>query len=381
MTTVEVPFDTGTDTDVDIDIDTALVVGGRGATARGRRLLMGCVLVAILIAETVLLWPYVARAATTLRRPEPWWSALAIAAEFVSMAAFARVQQRMLSTGGPRVPVCRMARLTYAANALSVTLPGGSALSSGYVFRRFRSWGASVSAAGFTVVASGLLSTVAFATLAVTCALLAGGGSLGSLLVLVVVATAAIAITLTGSRRGTDLMVRAAGRGLTKANRLLHRAPDAGLAAMQRFARELTSIKPRWRDWFVGLGFAALNWVADLACLFASCQAVGANGSTVVHVMAAYVAGMSVSSLSLLPGGFGVVDATMVFALTRGGVATMSATAAVVLYRLISFALNVALGWALWTAAWFAERRQGAGSRAQILRDDEANAVRVYSVG
>jgi putative heme transporter len=142
-----------------------------------------------------------------------------------------------------------------------------------------------------------------------------------------------------------------------RTNRILHRAPDAGVAALQRFAREVSAIKPRSRDWLAGLGFAGINWVADLACLIASCHAVGAGRSTLVLVMVAYVAGMSASSVSLLPGGFGVVDAAMIFALTSGGVSTVSATAGVLVYRLISVALIVVLGWLVWTVTWLADRR------------------------
>ena len=77
-------------------------------------------------------------------------------------------------------------------------------------------------------------------------------------------------------------------------------------------------------------------------------------------VTAAYVAGTGAASLSLLPGGLGVMDAAMIFALTQGGVSTVSATAAVLLYRLISFALVVALGWLVWGATWLTERRREA---------------------
>ncbi|MGH8961441.1 MAG: lysylphosphatidylglycerol synthase transmembrane domain-containing protein, partial [Jatrophihabitantaceae bacterium] len=155
---------------------------------------------------------------------------------------------------------------------------------------------------------------------------------------------------------------RIAGGGLTRANRILHRAPDAGLAALHRFVREVAAIKPRSRDWLAGLGFAGINWVADLVCLVASCHAVGAGRSTLVLVMVAYVAGMSASSVSLLPGGFGVVDAAMILALTSGGVGTVPATAGVLVYRLISVALVVLLGWLVWTVSWAAERRRAAAS-------------------
>ncbi len=330
------------------------------ATSRHRRWRWAAfgALFAVLAVEIILLGPYLVRAVGSLTDPDPGWLAAAIAAELVSMGAFARLQRRILSAGGQQVSVCRMQALTYAANAVSVSFPGGTALSSGYLFRRFRAWGATVAAAGFTLVASGVLSTVAFALLAITSAILAGSGAVSSVLLIGGVLMLAAGTLLARRRNRSEVVVRVAGRALDRANRLLHRAPDTGLATLQRFAQDLTAITPRSRDWLVGLGFAGLNWIGDLACLLACCYAIGAHGTSLVLVMVAYVAGMSTSGISLLPGGFGVVDAAMIFALTRGGVPTVTATASVLLYRLVSFALIVALGWLVWTTSWLVDRRR-----------------------
>ena len=311
---------------------------------------------ALLGVELVLVAPYLSRALSVLNRTQLPWLAFAVVAELASMGAFARVQRRMLAAGGARVPVYRMAALTYAANAVSMTLPGGTALSSGYTFRRLRSWGATVPAAGFTILASGVLSTLSFALLAVTCAVLAGSGGSSSLLVVAGVVVIAILTLIVRRHHRPDLLVRVATRALTRLNRALRREPETGRAAVQQFVADLSAVKASHRDWLTGLGFAGLNWVADLACLVACCQAVGATGSSLVLVMVAYVAGMSTSGVSFLPGGLGVVDAAMIFALTRGGVAPVAATAGVLLYRLVSFALVVAIGWLVWAANWFARR-------------------------
>ena len=71
----------------------------------------------------------------------------------------------------------------------------------------------------------------------------------------------------------------------------------------------------------------------------------------------AYVAGQSVSSFSLLPGGLGVADTAVIVALIHGGGAAVHATAAVVLYRLVGYAFNAALGWVLWAANRHRENR------------------------
>ena len=57
-------------------------------------------LTALLAVEITLLTPYLVRATDTLTEPNPWWLLVALAAEGMSMGAFARVQRRMLSAAG-----------------------------------------------------------------------------------------------------------------------------------------------------------------------------------------------------------------------------------------------------------------------------------------
>jgi putative heme transporter len=311
--------------------------------------------------EITLITPYLTSAVDALTEPNPWWLLVALAAEAVSMGSFARVQRRMLSAAGQRVGMPRMVRLTYAANALSVTFPGGTALSSGYVFRRLRSWGATVPAAGFTVVASGLLSFLGFTVLAVFVGISAGDDLTSSLFVVVAAVVVTVGALALRRRDPATILQRVIPAGVGRVNRVLRRSPDAGLLAVQRFTRDLIAIHPRHRDWAAGLLHAVLNWSADLVCLLACCEAIGADKASVALVMVAYIAGMSASSISLLPGGFGIVDAAMIFALTSGGVSTVTATAGVVLYRLISFLLVVGVGWLVWISSWFLERRVVAG--------------------
>jgi hypothetical protein len=320
------------------------------------------VVAAMLGVEIAFVAPYLGRATSYVGRPDFQWVAVAGFAELLSMGAFAHVQRRMLLVGGPSVRMRRMAVLTYAANAMSATLPGGTALSSGYIFKRLRSWGVSVPAAGFTLLASAVLSTLSFALLALVCAALAGSGSLGSIAALAGAAVAATAAVLLRRRDRSDLLIRLASRALAGVNRIVRRAPGTGLDGLHRIVRDLSAMQPRSRDWLAGFGFAELNWIADLACLAACCRAVGAPGPSLMLVAVAYVAGMSASSISLLPGGLGVVDAAMIFALTQGGVSAVSAAAGVLLYRLISFALVVAPGWLFWGATWLVEQRRAAGS-------------------
>ncbi len=321
------------------------------------KVVAAAVLGALLVLEAIFAAPYIAHAMVVLGAPDMRYLAFAVLAEVASMGFFARVQRRMLFAGGTRVSMRHMIALTYAANAVSVSLPAGTVLGSGYTFRRMRFLGATVPAVSFTLLSSGILSTVTFALLGVVSAVLAGGVALGSVMVVAVAATAGVVVIFLRCHHGGEVVARLTPRALHLVNRIRHRAPETGLAALRKTMSDLAAIRPRSRDWLAGTGFAGLNWVTDLACLVACCYAVSADPWSLSLLTVAYLAGMGASSLSLLAGGLGVVEAAMIFTLTQGGVNTASATAGVLLYRLISFAFIVALGWAVWAATGIADRR------------------------
>jgi hypothetical protein len=150
--------------------------------------------------------------------------------------------------------------------------------------------------------------------------------------------------------------VAAARRVVVLVNRVRRRPAHHGLNAIDRFAADLRGVRPARRDWFAGLGWAGLNWLAELGCLVASCAAVGFTQLSVGLVLTAYLAGMGASSFSPLPAGLGVADVAMVAILHRSG--DSGAGAAVLCYRLISVALVVAIGWLL-CGAGAARKRLG----------------------
>ena len=330
-----------------------------------------------LLAEAVVAAPYVAKGAEAVTDADLRWLGLAVVFELMSMRAFARMRRRMLAAGGLVLPLRRVESLTYTAYAVGASLPGGSAISSGYLFRRLRGWGATLPAAGFTVLTSSLLSVTAFSALAVVTAAATGRGGIEAVAVVAVLGlVAALALALWHRARPEVTLDDAVAGSLRRVNRMLRRPVDAGLEGARRLTAQLLEIRPRARDWAFGLGFAELNWLADLACLLACCQAVGASRSSLALIMVAYVAGMSVSSVTVTPGGLGIIDAAMIFALTQGGETLVLATAAVLLYRLVSFGLVVGVGWSLWARGAIAARRaelaiDGAtGQRSDIVSLD-----------
>jgi hypothetical protein len=313
--------------------------------------------VALVTVEVVAGRGYLARSVRTLGHVHLGWVALAVIASVASMAYFARTQRRMLRAAGTNVPIRKMLRLVFEANAINITLPGGTAFSFVYASTRLRGFGATSAATGFALLASGLLSSVTFWALALTYVVLVGGhGGWLAPLVIAVVLAAIFAV----ARRRPGRLSRRIQVVLTRTAMLLDRRwPRAG-HALRSFAEGLLAVRPRRTDWAIATVFAELNWLADLLCLAACCLAVADAHTSPVVLLAAYLAGMTASSLSLLPGGFGVIEVAMIFALTAGGTPATTAAPAVLLYRLISCVLVVTAGW----VAWFVTSVVKSGDRA-----------------
>jgi putative heme transporter len=349
-----------------------------GATAstrkrRALRVALVVVVVAILVSEVIALAPDIAETATDLAHPRWMWLVVALLAEIGSMVAFARVQRRMLAAGGVRLPLRRAVAMTFAANAVSVTLPAGPVVATGYVFRRMRSWGASLPVVAWSLVASAVVSTMALTAIGAVGAGLVGsepGSPLDSRDDVVLIAGEVIAIIVLAFAmriflRRPELVVRVADAAVRLFDRVFrrkttHAAEDASGGRTRRLLAELVSIRPRARDWFAGTWFAGANWLLDLLCLVAACRAVGAHGPSLAVALVAYAGGMLASSVPLLPGGLGVVDGALLIALTRGGLPIASATAGVLVYRLISLVFIAAIGWAFWLVLQRHERRMAA---------------------
>ena len=125
-------------------VDLEVLPDSGGGARAGRRLMRVGVVVAVaavLVVEAVVIAPQAAGVGAALSQPRWGWLGVALVAEAGSMVYFARVQRRMLAAGGVRLALRRVVAVTLASNAMSVTLPAGSVVGTGYTFRRMRAWG------------------------------------------------------------------------------------------------------------------------------------------------------------------------------------------------------------------------------------------------
>jgi uncharacterized protein (TIRG00374 family) len=312
-----------------------------------RRVIIGVAVALLLGVEGAWLAPYFGRGAHALTRTEPVWLLAAVVAEMVSMLSFAGLQRLIPRAGGVRVRLREAAATVLAGNALSVTLPGGSVLSLAYTSRRMRTWGASGSLTGFSLAASAALSTIGLTGLAAAAASAVGNSTRLGWGVVEIATVVMPIVILMGLLRRPGLIRALATTLVAGWARIRPAHADRARILLDSALTELAVIRPRTRVWASGLAFALLNWVADALCLLASGRAVGITVPPGTLLLA-YAAGMAAASaVPLLPGGLGPLDAVLVLVLTHSGAPLATASAAVLIYRAISFALVAATGWVI----------------------------------
>lgn len=99
------------------------------------------------------------------------------------------------------------------------------------------------------------------------------------------------------------------------------------------------------RVWAAGTALALGNWLLDVACLLATAHAFQLPVGTAA-IVGAYLAVQLVRQVPLVPGGVGLVEASLLLALVA---ATSGTAAAVVLtYRLLSCWLIAPIGLLAW---------------------------------
>lgn len=314
------------------------------------RVVIGVVTAVILVVELVLSRPFLASAVDHLRTPRWGLVALAIAAELVSMGMFARMQRRLLHAAGTEVQLQHALALAYAAHSLSITLPGGPVFSTAFNFKHMRRFGASAAIASWCVALSGILSTAALAVIGVVAAFLAGGTGGVSSPVGAIVSVVLVAGVVRVIAQRPQWLARPAIWLLNLANRVLRKPMRNGREWVEAFIAQLSLVRMRGWDLRVAGVWAIGNWVLDAIGFSLSCLAVGAQHLSVSSLIIAYAAGMAASTIPLVPGGLGVVDGALILGLVAGRTPADDAIAAVVVYRLISWALVATVGWVVW---WF----------------------------
>ena len=275
------------------------------------------------------------------------WFLAAIACECVSLTAFGLSRRRLLRADGNEAGFGSVMAITYASNALSMTVPfAGAQLAVVFSYQQFRRRGLGQAVTSWALAVSAILSTSALAVVLVAGSLLGGAsvataiGLAGAALLLVPAVAVLLALR---DQRVRRLLSVALARLITVGRRLLRRPPGKA-DAVEEFLDRVASIRMSWPRYAEVFGLALVNWIGDCGCL--ACAIRAAGQPVPWHgLLLAYAAGAAAGSTGLTPGGFGLVEAALTAALVGVGMNSSGALTSVLAYRLVNFWMILIGGW------------------------------------
>lgn len=307
----------------------------RRRAARRRRLALA-VLAALAVGAAIAAGRHtLLRSLASLGHLDLRWFLLAVAFQCVSLSAFGLSRRRLLRADGHRAGFGSVMAITYAGNALSMSVPfAGAQLAAVFSYRQFRRRGLDPALTGWALAVSAIASSSALALILVAGAA-AGGAPLATAAGFAGAAVFGLpaVIVLLALRYPRARAI--ANRAVARVVRLVRR-PGIDPAALDEFLTRLASIRLGWARSAEVFGLAVLNWLADCACLACAIRATG--GQVPWHgIILAYGAGAAAGSTGITPGGFGLVEVTLTAALVAAGMDTSRALTAVFAYRLVNF--------------------------------------------
>jgi uncharacterized protein (TIRG00374 family) len=296
------------------------------------------------------------------------WTALAVGLEAASFVAFALVQRACLAAGEVPVTTTAMTNVTLAATAIANSIPAGPVVASVFAFRQYRRRGADDTLAGWTLVAVFVAASISLAIVAAAGLVVAG--SSGHAYDLTGVTVGVLGVTLVVGvlfvqRDALVWTVSASVRGL----RRLTGWPRGDVGdSVDHVIGRLAVVGLRPLQALTVIGYALANWIFDCACLVCCFAAVGAHVPW-RGLLLAYGAGQLAANLPITPGGLGVVEGSITIALSYFGGSEPAAIAAVLLYRILSFWIELPVGWAVWAGLAWSQRRSPVPATEQAPGD------------
>ena len=267
------------------------------------------------------------------------WFVAAIACEAVSLLAFGYSRRLLLQADGHHARIGSVMAITYAGNALSMSIPfAGAQLAAVFSYRQFRRRGLDPALTGWALGVSAIASSSALALVLIVGALAGGAplatavGFLGGVVFALPAITVILALRYPRARAVAN---RALSWTIRMVQRLFHR-PGIDPAALDELLERLATIRLGWRSYAVVFGLAVANWLFDCACLACAIKAVG-QPVPWHGLLLAYGAGAIAGSTGVTPGGFLIVEAALTAALTAAGMNAGPALGAVLAYRLVNF--------------------------------------------
>jgi putative heme transporter len=258
-----------------------------------------------------------------------------------------------MSVTTPRLSFGRAMVMTQSTTAVSNTVYGGAAIGIGMTYSMFGGWGYSRSRTTTAVTVSGVwnsfiklgLPVLALALVAVQGN--AGGGRLTAALIGLAGLVAAIVVfaLVLRSENAARVIGLQTARIASRILRLAGRPPVQGweLATVKFRARTVELIRHRW----LSITLTSLvSHVSLYLILLVALRHVGVSNSEVSwpEILAVFAFARLATAIPFTPGGAGVVEAVLIGGLVTAGGDRPEVTAAVLIYRALTWALPILVG-------------------------------------
>ena len=279
------------------------------------------------------------------------WSDVAVLVLATAWSLFTYWIVVVLATPGLTYP--QAAVMTQSTTAVANSVPLGGAVAVGLTYAMFTSWGFSKARSTVSVVVTGIWNNfVKLAAPILALALLAfegrpeGGRVAAAIAGLAGLVGAIVLLALILRSEGFAAKVGiVTGRWASAVLRFAGRRPVTGWdRAVVKFRRQVIGlVQRRW----VPLTLATLLSHASLyLVLVVSLRVVGVSDDDVgwAQVLAVFAVARLLTAIPLTPGGVGVVELALIEGLTRAGGNDPQVVVAVLLFRLLTYVLPIALG-------------------------------------
>jgi len=289
------------------------------------------------LTEVLASWP-------RLSTLDPWWFALAVAAEIAHFACTFALQRLALRTRAWFSVITSQ----LAGNAITLIMPGGAAVGAAVQFRMLAASGIDTSATVGGLAAFSLLGVgglLALPVLALPVILLGAPASrglantafLGAIGFVVFAAFGAVILAYDAPLRWCGLVVQRL-RNLVLRKRPPLTGLDQTLLAQRNEIRTVLG-----RQWWQALLLSAGRLAFDYLCLLFALRATGSHPRPSL-ILVAYAAAGIIGMIPATPGGLGLVEASLTGLLVLADVDSSQAILATLGYRLASYWLPLLAG-------------------------------------
>ncbi len=321
--------------------------------------------------------PGMRKAASDLRTVNPWLLIAGLVLQVAALFCYSLLTNAALGDSSHAVSRLRLFRIQLSTKALSSIVPGGSAAGSALGYRLMTLSGVQGADAGFALATAGLgsavmLNVILWIGLIVSIPLRGVNPLYGTAAVAGVVIMGLAAALVFGLMEGAAR----AERILRWLARKLGFNEDRAGAAVRQVGGRLEDLAADRQLLVRVAGWAAANWLLDMASLWVFLRAFG-PGVTPEAVVISFGLANVFAVIPITPGGLGIIEGILIPTLVGFGLNRSDATLGVLSYRFAQYWFPIVLGGFMYATLrvgpWSIKRREKLERLRELARETDIN--------